>query len=253
VFDNILIREDILVILVAVLLYLSDIARLLYSNEILLVHGTRSDWSAITPSDGVRVARRRLVLPSILDPGSVVIRFQWPLDELRCTKTNVTGSAVNERLRLLLFPKLVCLLLLPEIFVGLPVAYYLFRDNWILLSFLAIIYGQIITLVIWLFLSRHEFSLTWRSCFILAFESLICIPYAINFHRKVAEKTMNLVDADLLVTAECLLGTTEFNDLRTYIRDILDDRLTGHQADAKSSNKLVRLRARLEQISDNEP
>lgn len=244
-FEHILIRHDILVLVVAVVLYVADVSRLLYVNEVLLVRGAASRWSATTPADGLRFARRRLVFPRFLDAGCVVLLFQWPAGCVDDPTKTVGVPDVEERLRTLLFPQHVCRLLLPEIFLGLPLAYYLAENPWPLLGLFVMIYVQIIGLVTWLFLKRRELVLPLRNCLLLTFESLICIPYAINLHRKVAELAVVDTHYDLLTMAERLLDADEEKALRLYIREAIDDRLARQGAARESVKELAALRSRL--------
>lgn len=224
--DYIPIRADVLVLVIGVSFYLIDLAQLLYANEVLLVRGSHSKWFAITPIDGIRFNRRHAVFPRFYDPGSVVIRFVWPTGELDNSSQQLDSiNDIDARIKTLAVPRIICTLLLPEIFVGIPVAYLLPNNTWPILGLILLIYIQIIALVIWLLFSRRELQLPWKTTALLVFESLVCIPYAINFHRKVAERTIGLSGTDLLETSKCLLAGDRLNELRDHIRIAEDDRL----------------------------
>ena len=239
---------DVLVLPVVAFLYLTDLGRLLFVNEILLVAGTHSKWTAITPADGFFFRRRFAVFPRPYDPGTVIIRLFWPTTSPNCpVQTTNIKQEIDARLKALLVPRAVCAILLPEIFLGVPVAYVLPNNNWPILGIIVVIYIQVLVIVGWLFSSRSELKLTWKESVLLAFESLVCLPYAINFYRKVAEKTICLSGMDVLDTGERLLEADSLRILRDHIRNALDDRLDGEQGAAKSSERLAKLRLKLNQ------
>ncbi len=248
------IRAEVLVLIVGIFLYLTDLGRLLYANEILLVGGANSKWSAITPADGFIFNRRYAVFPRPHDPGTVVMRFLWPTRTLDSSVRQLdTRQEIEARLQSLFVPRVLCTLLLPEIFLGIPLAYSLPSHNWPTFGMILFIYVQIICLVVWLLFSRNELQLPWKFSVLLAFESLVCPPYAINLHRKVAMKTICRSGADILDIGECLLAPHRLNMLRDHIRSAIDDRLEGEQDIAKELESLVRLRSRLNRVTGHEP
>jgi hypothetical protein len=239
---------EVLVLPIAAFLYLTDLGRLLFVNEILLVAGTYSKWTAITPADGFFFRRRFAVFPRPYDPRTAVIRLSWPITSPNSpVPTKDIGQDIYTRLEALSVPRVVCALLLPEIFLGIPFAYALPNNDWPVLGMIVVIYIQILLLVVWLFSSRNELKMTGKDSVILAFESLVCLPYAINFYRKVAEKTICSSGMDVLDTGECLLEADGLKTLRDHIRNALDDRLEGEQGTAKISEGLARLQHRLNQ------
>ena len=248
------IGPEVLVLPVAAFLYLTDLGRLLFVNEILLVVGAYSKWTAITPADGFFFRRRFAIFPRPYDPGTVVIRLSWPTTSPKSPmQATDIRQEINTRLAALSVPRVVCALLLPEIFLGIPFAYVLPNNDWPILGMIVLIYVQVLLLVGWLFSSRSELKLTWKDSVLLAFESLVCLPYAINFYRKVAEKTICLSGTDVLDTGECLLEADGLKTLRDHIRNALDDRLEGEQGTAKISEGLARLQHKLNQGKKDEP
>ena len=202
-------------------------------------------WYAMTPANGVRFSRRHLVFPRILDPGCVIMRLQWPIDSAYQSRTEAAVSAIDSKLPLLLFPRIICLSLLPEIFIGMPLAYYVMDSPWSLFGLIVLIYTQVLALVIWLFASRRKLELTWQRCIVLAFESLVCIPYAINFHRKTAESVTSIANTDLFDIGERVLGVKELGALRNYVQDSIEDRMTKDVGNEAYLKALAALRSRL--------
>lgn len=240
------IDTDVLVILVAALLYLMNLGRLLHINEVLLVCGTGTKWTAVTPADGFLFHRRFAVFPRLFDPGSIVLRFHWPPGSGERPDPGTTFKSDIERtISSLVMPRIVCMALLPEIFLGIPLCYTLPDHHWPLLSVILLIYIQILLLVAWLFLRRRDLELTWSNSVSLAFESIVCLPYAINFHRNVAERALHASSIDVLDAAEHLLEINRLNQLRDYVGGALDDWLERTHSESGISRRLTELRGRL--------
>jgi hypothetical protein len=222
VLDHLAIYADILVLILGAILYLTDLARLLHANEVLLVRRASGHWSALTPDNGLRFNRKYAVFARPYDPTAVTIRLMWPSD--RTPRKNYREN-LESQLKQLFVPRHFCALLLPEIFLGIPIAYSVLGNSTVTLAILAVIYLQILSLVAWLFLSRRKLGLTWKTCLLLAFESLVCIPYAINMHRKIAEKLVPSDVTDALGTCEQLLGKEQQLELKRYVRSVVDTQI----------------------------
>jgi len=218
VLDHLAIHADILVLILGAILYLTDLARLLHTNEVLFVGRAGGPWSALIPANGLRFNRKHAVLARPYDPGAVTIRQMWPSER---TPGKDYRKDLESRLGQLFVPRHFCSLLLPEIFLGIPIAYSILGNSVITLAVLAVIYLQILFLVIWLFFSRKKLQLSWKTCLLLAFESLICIPYAINMHRKIGEKLVPADVSDALGTSERLLSEQQQRELKQYVRSVV--------------------------------
>lgn len=248
--DYLPLQTDVLVFLLAGILYVTDLGRLLSSNEILLVRGTGGKWNVVTPADGFFLNRRFAVLPKVLDPGSTVIRLSWPTDAYSCSHaTGTFRRDVEARTRSLVLPRIVCMALLPQIFLGIPICYALPIQNWPLLVAILLIYSQVLLLVTWLFLRRWELGLSWKDSVSVAIDSVVCLPYAINFHRKVGEKTLLPPNMDVFEAAQEVLDTAKLNQLRDYVGTVLDDWLERRPSGPGISRRLLELRSRLQEIS----
>ena len=216
--DHLAIHADILVLILGAILYLTDLARLLHTNEVLFVGRTGSQWYAMVPANGLRFSRKHAVLARPYDPGAVALRAMWPSER---TPPEKYRKDLESRLERLFVPRHFCTLLLPEIFLGIPIAYSVLGNSTITLAILAVIYLQILALVAWLFFSRKKFQLSWTTCLLLAFESLVCIPYAINMHRKIAEKLAPSDVTDALGMSEQLLDKEQQFELKRNIRSVV--------------------------------
>ncbi len=205
-FEYLPIGTDVLVLIVGVLLYLTDLGCLLYANEVVFVGRAESNWAALTPADGIRFSRRSAVLPRLYDPGSVVIRMLWLAkgSEERQVRPDLRES-IEQKLRSLLVPRVMCTLLLPQIFLGIPIAYMQANYAWPTFWVIVLIYLQVLVLIVWLLMSRTALQVPWKMTLLLAFESLVCIPYAINFHRKLAARVASMSATNPADVARSLL------------------------------------------------
>ena len=203
-FDHLPIRPDVLVFALALLLYVTDLGRLIYANEVLFCSAGGGRWNAIMPSDGFFFRRRHAVFPRPYDPGCLVLSLNWPAQP-RAADAGDLRERLTALQSQLSFPQLVCRLLAAEMFLGLPGAYLLPRHDVPVLLLLAVIYIQVLALVMWLFRSRHRLALPLSACLMWAFESLVCIPYAVNMHRKIGALLLAAAKYDVLDAAGALL------------------------------------------------
>jgi len=222
VFDHLAIYADILVLILGAILYLTDLGRLLHANEVLFVGRAKGSWSALTPANGLRFNRKHAVLPRPFDPTVATVRLMWPSDK---TPGKKYRKKLESQLEQLFVPRHFCLLLLPEIFLGIPIAYSWLGNSVLTLAILAVIYLQILFVVIWLLFSRKKLGLAWKTCLLLAFESLVCIPYAINLHRKLAEKIVPKDVTDVLGASQQFLGEEQQLELKRYIHTAVSTQL----------------------------
>ena len=238
--DHLAIHADILVLILGAILYLTDLARLLHTNEVLFVGRTGRQWYAMTPANGLRFSRKHAVLARPYDPGAITVRMMWPSERTPPAKYR---KNLESRLQQLFIPRHFCMLLLPEIFLGIPIAYSVLGNSAITLAILAVIYLQILTLIAWLFFSRKKFQLSWATCLLLAFESLVCIPYAINMHRKIAEKLVPSDVTDALGVSEQLLDEEQQFELKRNIRSVVTEQI---ERNTDSTPTLSALQSRLD-------
>ena len=242
------ISAEALVFILGALLYLTDLGKLLGRNEVLLVCGTVGGWCAITPANGFLFNRRHAVFPRWYDPGTAVLRFRWPVRP----GAERRWESTRKRLDSMWLPRSVSLVLLPEIFLLIPLAYLHPVNHLSLLTVLLLVYLQALTMVSWLFLSRTRLCIGLKDSILIAFECLVCIPYSINFYRKVAEKVSQHNDADLLDASRNLLDEALHQKLSSNILTMLDDFLDSGLAHEKIVKELHDYRARLIEVKANE-
>lgn len=251
--DPLLDRADLLLLLVAVALYITDLARLLYVNELLFVGGANGRWSFRLPERPIEISRRFLLIARPLDPRVSILRLAWPGTKRDSCRAGPKRDCLDDLLRQLRWPRLGCTLLLPQIFLGLPL-FYLAGDNFLQLSILLlVIYLQVAVLVVWLFVKRSHLGLRWPACLLLAFESLICVPYAINLHRKLTEHlTPSRMPNDVLDAGALLLAGRPLADFHAQIRERTLLLLEQKRADSGWAQSLRDLLSRLDERSGSD-
>lgn len=242
--DALPISPELLLLLVATLLYLSDAAQLLYTNEVLFLHRSRGVWRAYLPDGYPTIARRFLLIPKPLQPGSALLRVTWPRGQrAQASEPAGIGARVADVLKRLAPIRWLSALLLPQIFLALPLIYMYWGDGPEVIVALLLIYLQAIVLVS-LFVSRcRALGLGWGKVALIAFESLICIPYAINVYRKATLHALPK-EHDILELDRALLSETELAAFRQALVEKIDRELEWNP-DSPDAGQRVEFRKRL--------
>lgn len=189
--DALILSSEPLLLALAAALYLIDCGRLLRPNESVAVATARGRFKLITASDGFRFRQRMAVFPAWLAPQTPMILVRADGEPVEPARAQVWQAAYLALVRRMSVTGWVCLLLLVELFVAVPVAFWLGGYALPLLVVLALIYLQVIGLVIWLWLKRRTLCVRWQAAALISFECLVCLPYAINFQRKVFAQAMS--------------------------------------------------------------
>jgi hypothetical protein len=238
------VRPEVVLFAVAAGLYLHDAATRLFANEIVFRRSGRGAWAAKTATGYPELGRRYLALVRPWRPDTTILRATWP--RLADSKTSAGPllrdaiADVEDRLRFLRYQ---CTPLLVTLFVGLPCA-QLFYGPTALLFGIAVVYLQAFVMVGWLIARRSGLGLPWRSIGFILFESLICVPYAINLYRKIVDRLVP-VDADPIDLAAALLDAQGAAALRREIVKSIDERVAMTKADSPKEERLLKYRERL--------
>lgn len=220
--DYLLLRTDLLVLGLAVTLYLVDCGRLISTRELLLAGTASGGWRVITPDRGFLFNRRHGVFPGLFDPGTALLRLSWPAT---AGDTDQTRTAVQDLVTRLALPRRLCRVLFLLVFVGLPVAYYVPKDRLALAVLFLTVYASVLVLAVWLFIRRRALGLKLGTTVLLAFEILVCLPYAPNLHRKLFEKAWQARERDPLTVGAALLSAPAQDTLTQHLK-AASERLT---------------------------
>jgi len=235
--DQLPLRLDVLLLLAAAGLYLVDNAQLLFANEVLFVRKGAGAWSARFPG-GAELLGRFPVLVEPLQPGRPAFRAAWPTAPRPPEDSRRAAEALEQALAALAPIKYLAAALLPQAFVVLPAAYWWSGANVLLVSGLAaLIYVQAIAMAVVLLVRKPRLNISWRTAVSLAFESLVCPPYAINLYKKAAMAASHSI-ADVLVAAEALLPKADRAPFYQKIAAAANDLLQWNDGSARAA-KLI--------------
>lgn len=238
-------RTDVLLLIVAVTLYIVDLARLLHINELLLI-AEKTGWSFRVPGKQIEITQRFLMIVRPYDPTAALLSYTWPGTSVG-DKDSQSGEAFGELLDHLLVPLLICTALLPQIFFALPLLYLFGETTLPLLVMLLVVYLQILILAAWMIIRRKRLNLKLGTCLSLCFESLICIPYAINLYRKlVAQLGPATLPDDVLATGQLLLPPAALQELKKELDAQAAEMIEQYADDVAEAHKLQAFRIRLQ-------
>ena len=218
-------------------LYLYDSALLLYRDEGVVSTRGRTGWAMRFGSD-MQIRGRYLFIPSPLMPHRPIFRLVWKVE---------TGAAADHRWteRRTLFEPLAPLVwsVLVSMFVLLPVALFFRLGDAVALAAFAVLYLSILALLGWIGFKRASFGLTGRRFAALAFEALICSPFALNLVRKISAEMP--VDENLVQAARRLLDAGKWEAGRMQILARIDEELDFEDEQSRRASALKTLRAEL--------
>lgn len=241
--DQLPIRADLLLLLIAAALYITDLSRLLYINELIFFGKQPGQFAFRFSGSQFELARRYPFILKPLDPAIAVIRLIWTKPPSEYETTPQDSEQVLRQLR---WAGIQCRLLLPQIFIGLPLLYVFGHNDLLILALLAAIYAQVVAMLVWMLRHRRGLGLDGPGCALLCFESLICIPYAINLHRKLSERLLpGVLPDDVLGIAATVLSEPDQERFRRQINEHALALLEHEAEDSVRRRRLVALLARL--------
>jgi hypothetical protein len=234
---------EVLAMVLIVGLYLQDTLLLLYDNEGVLerrgAHGYRVHFGALS----FHLAGRNPFMPNPLTPWRVLFRFAWHADALspqRPIASSVTPESAQAALQGLYWG-------LPPIaaglFAGLPACLYLNLGWGPFLCLVALMYTGAVIMLVEIWRQRAGLGLRRSALIGLTFESLVCLPCALNLPRKVSSRLS--MSEDLLDAARARLSKAELRRATEHIVDRVDESLASAEAGSAEWNALNRYRARL--------
>ena len=174
---------EVLLVIGVVGFYLFDSAMLLYANEFILIETNRR-WDFAYPGSGWQIMKKSLYLPNPLRPDSAAFRVFWLSNERNEQQDDEQAlsqfTQAYRSLRYMLMSLFVLLL------VMIPLVLFWFGSGAELLLVFALIYVNIIIMLVQIFRSREALEVPRRFFLSLAFEALACAPFALNLLRKIS-------------------------------------------------------------------
>lgn len=174
---------DVELMALAVLLFLYDSSALLYANEALLTCNERDRWRALFGWTRFVLSGRTLAVLNPFSVGQPAFRLSWQLEAPEAAGSDTGWESIARRLTALRWwaRGAWC-----GLFVALPLG--LFTPAGAPAVWMAVVlsYGSAIGGAVHLGALREALSLTGRAYALLAFEAIICPPFAANAVRRVA-------------------------------------------------------------------
>jgi len=218
-------EEQAALMVIAVGLYLYDSCLLLDANEGILVARGRG-WAAKFAS-AIRIRGRELFVPGPLLPHRPMFRLAWNVEtDVETAAADQTWDRRREVFRPLM-PLTWGMTL--ALFVLLPLGLFSRLGEPMLLAALG-----------WVAYKRAAFGLSGKQLGKLAFESLVCSPFALNLIRKISLATP--VVEDLVPAARRLLAPEEWSACRASLAARVQDRLLDVEEGSAEAKALQRYR-----------
>jgi hypothetical protein len=229
--------SEVLLMAALVGLYLFDSAQLLYTNEGLFSPSGKSGWTLVLGSDNLRVSGKDIVLPNPLLMHRPLYKYSWSFES-----AVPDSDEIPPRMDFLpMLPMLWSMAL--ALFVCMPLGFFTALGDRVLLLGVILFYGNALLAMFWLTTNRKRFALSGKKLAALAFESLICPPFALNLVRHVSLSIP--LKGDLVEIGHRLLGSDQWNSVRRSLLERLNDDIDG---EVHEPERLARLQARREHL-----
>lgn len=210
-------------------LYLYDSALWLFHNEIVL-EARRRNYH-VSGGGILEFGGRHLFLPNPCCPHRVLVRLSWSAVE----SSDRRGTRwIRTRLALSVIARWTWMLL-GLFFVGLPCALWV-GTNAVLLSWLVLTYLVIGAMLMQVYRYRKALNLSRRAVIALAFDALLCAPFAINTIRKIS---LRQAAPSLRTAASSLLSSTENAVLTGILRERIQTSLSFMEPGSDASDALL--------------
>lgn len=221
-------------------LYLYDSALLLFHNEVVLE--ARRRGYLVSAGGVLEFGGRHLFLPNPCCPHRLLIRAGWPDGE---SPDRRSARWKRSRLALSIIAPWTWLLL-GLFLVALPGALWV-GTNVVLLGWLLLTYAAIAAMLLQVYRHRNALNLSRRAVIALAFDALLCAPFAINMVRKIS---LRQAAPDLRSVAASRLSSAENSVLTGILRERIHTSLSFVEPGSDASDAL---HAYLKRFEDGTP
>ena len=240
------VSTEALLMLAALVLYLSDSILFFAADEAALLRGRRGRWHVGFGLDRWRLAGKEPYLPNPFTPQAPLLRLRWNM--------RVPGAAAPAA-PLLLPPELErfavhVLVSLGCLFVLLPIVLFQPQGFAFTLAVLLVFYANLAIALVRLYRCRTAFALPARDFAVLAFECLACPPFSINLVRKLSARVV--VHEDLVSAAMRLLPAEELPGFKAQCLRRVDEQIesVGEDSPARQSLHAGRERFAVAEIEE---
>jgi hypothetical protein len=210
-------QDAVLLMALVVGLYLYDSTLLLRRDEGVLMPARRGRWSVGLGSHSYQLLGKYVFIPNPFLPHRPLFRASWRFEgdvsavqenwearrnALRPVAPTVGGMAV-------------------AFFVLLPLGFFTRLGDWALLAAIALLYLSIVAALAWTWKNRSTFELSGKQFAALAFESVVCSPFALNLIRSLSAHMP--VREDLVSASRRLQTTDDWQATRRRLVARLDE------------------------------
>lgn len=232
-------EEAVLLVALIIGLYLYDSMLLLRRDEGVLMPARRGGWSVGLGSRSYQLLGKYVFIPNPFLPHRPLFKASWSLegdsaavrenwnahrDALRPVAPMVWGMAA-------------------AFFLLLPLGFFTRLGDWALLAGLSLLYLSIVAALVWAWNNRSKFELSGKQFAALAFESLVCSPFAMNMVRRLSAHLP--AREDLVSAARRLQTTDDWQATRAGLLARLDEAIEVEEADSGRMAGMLEHRRRM--------
>ena len=163
--------------------YLYDSAMLLYSNELVYVK-TLGRWSFVKPATHWQLMGRFPHVPNPLTPNQFMLRVIWNRESSPVPENLM--AELQEFTQVLKPLHYLTVLLLATLLFSLPIVLLRWGTGTIFMALVLLSYLNVVIMLMFVYRKRDALRITGKTFRGLAFESLACVPFAINLVRKIS-------------------------------------------------------------------
>jgi hypothetical protein len=232
-----------LLALMIVAFYLKDSLLLLHSDEAVLVHGpgrAGGRWRARFGARGFKLGGREPYLANPFAPHAPVFRLRWAMQAAPAPGT--TGQKVLAAPPQLAWLAPFAWVAWALLFVAIPTTVLARWGVTSTLGAVALLYADIALALAAVWLWRAPLGLGPRAYALLAFECVVCAPYAANLVRRVA--WAGPVHEDFTLAAARLLPPGALAEVHGECLARIDEQLEAEAEGSPIAHALRRARAR---------
>lgn len=219
-------QAELLLMAMVTLLYIYDSCLLLHANEGILISKGKNKWLVCFGSDKAGGIGKELFFPNPFFPHRPMFRLSWKFEGSFEVENGTWIPPVN------IFTPLVVMIwgMIFALFFFLPIGLFTkFGDKSLLLAG-GLLYFSVIGSLLYLWFQRAQLNLPRRRFIELAFESMVCPPFALNLIRKVSAGMH--VKEDLVNVARRLQKSSEWSITRIEIVNRLDEKIEFEDEDS---------------------
>ena len=207
-------------------LYLYDSALLLYRNEGILRPDSNGNWAVQFGFDDTRILGKDIYIPNPFLPHRPLFRLSWAF----AGAAGEAGEnwAADREAFAALAPMVWGVAI--ALFVCLPLGFFTPLADKMLVSGIVLLYLSIFAALLWVWLHRQVLHVSEKRFAGIAFECVVCPPFALNLIRGISLKIP--VGEDLVHASRRLQNPGEWRATCDRFLKRLDEEMEGEELDS---------------------